>query len=95
MYVRTRSGEKEPIKFDKITERISTLAQGLNSDFVDSSIIAQKVINGIYDGISTRELDQLAAETAAYLATQHPDYNKLAGKIAVSNLHKEIFPHSF
>lgn len=89
MYVHTRSGEKEPIKFDKITERISTLAKGLNSEYVDSSIIAQKVINGIYDGISTRELDQLAAETAAYLATQHPDYNKLAGKIAVSNLHKE------
>jgi ribonucleoside-diphosphate reductase alpha chain len=89
MYVHTRSGEKEPIKFDKITERISTLAKGLNSEFVDSSIIAQKVINGIYDGITTRELDQLAAETAAYLATQHPDYNKLAGKIAVSNLHKE------
>jgi ribonucleoside-diphosphate reductase alpha chain len=89
MYVHTRSGEKEPIKFDKITDRISRLAKGLNSDFVDSSIIAQKVINGIYDGITTRELDQLAAETAAYLATQHPDYNKLAGKIAVSNLHKE------
>ena len=89
MYVLTRSGEKEPIKFDKITERIEVLASDLNNDFVDSSAIAQKVIEGIYDGITTRELDQLAAETAAYLSTKHPDYSALAGKIAVSNLHKE------
>lgn len=89
MYVMTRSGEKEPIKFDKITERIEILASDLNSNYVDSSAIAQKVIEGIYDGITTRELDQLAAETAAYLSTKHPDYSKLAGRIAVSNLHKE------
>ena len=89
MYVITRSGEKEPIKFDKITERIRQLEEGLSKDFVDSTMIAQKVIEGIYDGISTRELDQLAAETAAYLATKHPDYAILAGRIAVSNLHKE------
>ncbi|MBH48934.1 MAG: ribonucleoside-diphosphate reductase subunit alpha [Halobacteriovorax sp.] len=89
MYVLTRSGEKEPIKFDKITERIETLAHDLDSKFIDSSIIAKKVIEGIYDGITTRELDQLAAETAAYLSTKHPDYSALAGRIAVSNLHKE------
>ncbi len=89
MYVITRSGEKEPIKFDKITERIEILAQDLDSKFIDSSIIAKKVIEGIYDCITTRELDQLAAETAAYLSTQHPDYSALAGRIAVSNLHKE------
>lgn len=89
MYVITRSGEREPIKFDKITERIQTLSHDLNSDLVDPSQIAKKVIEGIYDGITTRELDQLAAETAAYLSTQHPDYSTLAGRIAVSNLHKE------
>ncbi len=89
MYVITRSGEKEPIKFDKITERIDQLRNGLSENFVDPTAIAQKVIEGIYDGISTRELDQLAAETAAYLATKHPDYAVLAGRIAVSNLHKE------
>jgi ribonucleoside-diphosphate reductase alpha chain len=88
MYVITRSGEKEPIKFDKITERIHTLGSDLD-DRVDPSAIAQKVIEGIYDGITTRELDQLAAETAAYLSTKHPDYSKMAGRIAVSNLHKE------
>lgn len=88
MYVITRSGEKEPVKFDKITERIEALAFDLDLTFVDPVKITQKVIEGIYDGITTRELDQLAAETAAYLSTQHPDYSVLAGRIAVSNLHK-------
>ena len=72
MYVITRSGEREPVKFDKITERIEPLKNGLDQEFIDPTAIAQKVIEGIYDGISTRELDQLAAETAAYLATKHP-----------------------
>jgi ribonucleoside-diphosphate reductase alpha chain len=89
MYVITRSGEKEPIKFDKITERIEQLCFDLDRNFVDPMKIAKKVIEGIYDGITTKELDQLAAETAAYLSTQHPDYSTLAGRIAVSNLHKE------
>jgi ribonucleoside-diphosphate reductase alpha chain len=87
MYVLTRSGEKEPIKFDKITDRLGGLTFGLEN--VDATKITQKVIEGIYDGITTKELDNLAAETAAYLATTHPDYNTLAGRIAVSNLHKE------
>jgi ribonucleoside-diphosphate reductase alpha chain len=89
MYVITRSGQREPVKFDKITERIESLCFDLNRENVDSSKIAKKVIEGIYDGISTKELDQLAAETAAYLATVHPDFSVLAGRIAVSNLHKE------
>lgn len=88
MYVITRSGEREPVKFDKITQRIDSLCFDLNSEFVDPVKVTQKVIEGIYDGISTRELDQLAAETAAYLSTLHPDYSTLAGRIAVSNLHK-------
>jgi ribonucleoside-diphosphate reductase alpha chain len=89
MYVYTRSGDKEPVKFDKITERIRALCFDLKEEFVDPVLIAQKVIEGIYDGITTTELDQLAAETAAYLSTRHPDYSTLAGRIAVSNLHKE------
>jgi ribonucleoside-diphosphate reductase alpha chain len=89
MYVITRSGEKEPIKFDKITERIEQLTFELDRTFIDPMKIAKKVIEGIYDGITTKELDQLAAETAAYLSTQHPQYATLAGRIAVSNLHKE------
>ncbi len=89
MYVITRSGQREPVKFDKITERIEVLAFELDSKFIDPVKVTQKVIEGIYDGISTKELDQLAAETAAYLSTQHPDYAVLAGRIAVSNLHKE------
>jgi ribonucleoside-diphosphate reductase alpha chain len=89
MYVITRSGEKEPVKFDKITERIESLAFELDLTHVDPVKVTQKVIEGIYDGITTKELDQLAAETAAYLSTTHPDYAVLAGRIAVSNLHKE------
>ncbi|GAB4017916.1 MAG: ribonucleoside-diphosphate reductase subunit alpha [Bdellovibrio sp.] len=89
MYVITRSGEREPIKFDKITERIEHLSQDLSHQHLDATIIAKKVIEGIYDGITTRELDNLAAETAAYLSTTNPDYSRLAGKLAVSNLHKE------
>ncbi|MDD0852855.1 ribonucleoside-diphosphate reductase subunit alpha [Halobacteriovorax sp. GB3] len=89
MYVLTRSGEREPIKFDKITDRIEGLCFDLDRNFVDPTLITQKVVEGIYDGITTQELDKLAGETAAYLSTKHPDYSKLAGRIAVSNLHKE------
>ena len=95
MHVITRSGIKEPIKFDKITERIEALSFGLNMDFIDPILISQKVIEGIFDGITTQRLDQLAAETAAYLGPQHPDYALLAGRIAVSNLHKETNPSFF
>ena len=88
MYVITRSGDKEPVKFDKITNRIQLLAGNL-AEGIDPSVITKKAIEGVYDGISTRELDQLTAETAAYLSTKHPNYSILAGRIAVSNLHKE------
>ena len=95
MHVITRSGIKEPIKFDKITERIESLCFELNMDYIDPILISQKVIEGIFDGITTQRLDQLAAETAAYLGPQHPDYALLAGRIAVSNLHKETNPSFF
>lgn len=88
MKVVKRSGRKEDVSFDKITARVKKLCYGLNSDFVDPIEIAKKVIQGIFDGVSTSDLDNLAAETAATMATIHPDYALLAARIAVSNLHK-------
>src|SRR4029078_11087183 len=87
MYVIKRNGNKETVKFDKITARIQKLSYGL-SPLVDVIEVTKKVIEGIYDGVTTSELDNLAAETAASLATKHPDYAVLASRIAVSNLHK-------
>ncbi|KAA2241924.1 ribonucleoside-diphosphate reductase subunit alpha [Chitinophaga agrisoli] len=88
MFVIKRDGHKEAVKFDKITARIEKLCYGLNADYVDSIDVAKKVIQGLYDGVTTSELDNLAAETAASLTTKHPDYAQLASRIAVSNLHK-------
>jgi ribonucleoside-diphosphate reductase alpha chain len=87
MYVIKRNGKKESIKFDKITARIEKLSYSL-SPIVNIIDVAKKVIEGIYDGVTTSELDNLAAETAASLTTKHPDYALLASRIAVSNLHK-------
>jgi ribonucleoside-diphosphate reductase alpha chain len=87
MYVIKRDGHKESVKFDKITGRIVKLCYGLNP-IVDPVKIAMKVIEGVYDGVTTSELDNLAAEIAASNATTHPDYALLASRIAVSNLHK-------
>jgi ribonucleoside-diphosphate reductase alpha chain len=88
MYVIKRDGKKESVKFDKITARIEKLCYGLNHALVDPVDVAKKVIEGLYDGVTTSELDNLAAETAASLTTKHPDYALLASRIAVSNLHK-------
>jgi ribonucleoside-diphosphate reductase alpha chain len=87
MYVIKRDGHKESVKFDKITARIGKLCYGLNP-IVDSVKIAMKVIEGVYDNVTTSELDNLAAEIAATNTTTHPDYALLASRIAVSNLHK-------
>lgn len=87
MYVIKRDGRKETVKFDKITSRIQRLCYGL-SDHAEPVMVAMKVIEGIYEGVTTSELDNLAAETAASLTTKHPDYALLASRIAVSNLHK-------
>src|ERR1043165_3903816 len=87
MYVIKRTGKKESVKFDKITARIEKLSYSL-SPLVNVIDVAKKVIEGIYDGVTTTELDNLAAETAASLTTKHPDYALLASRIAVSNLHK-------
>src|SRR5690349_21893584 len=87
MNVIKRNGKKETVKFDKITARVQKLSYGL-STLVDVIEVTKKVIDGIYDGVTTIELDNLAAETAASLTTKHPDYAILAARIAVSNLHK-------
>ena len=87
MYVVKRDGHKEPVMFDKITDRIKKLCYGLN-DLVDAVKVAMRVIEGLYDGVTTSELDNLAAETAASMTIAHPDYAQLAARIAISNLHK-------
>lgn len=88
MLVVKRDGRRESVKFDKITARIEKLCYGLNADYVKPVEIAKKVIDGLYDGVSTVELDNLAAETAATMTTRHPDFAKLAARISISNLHK-------
>ena len=88
MKVKKRNGELEEMRYDKITKRISVLCHDLNMEYIDPTFVTLKVTSGIYDGISTTELDVLAAETAAAMVTTHPDYAKLAGRLAVSNLHK-------
>jgi ribonucleoside-diphosphate reductase alpha chain len=86
MFVVKRDGKRESVKFDKITARIEKLCYGFQ--LVDPIDVAKKVIEGLFDGVTTSELDNLAAETAASLTTKHPDYALLASRIAVSNLHK-------
>ncbi|MEY2702119.1 MAG: Ribonucleoside-diphosphate reductase, alpha subunit [Bacteroidota bacterium] len=87
MFVVKRDGRKEPVSFDKITDRVRILCYELN-ELVDPVKVAMRVIEGLYDGVTTSELDNLAAETAASMTVTHPDYAQLAARIAVSNLHK-------
>src|SRR5210317_611867 len=87
MFVLKRDGRKEPVMFDKITARVRKMCYGLNK-LVDPVKVAMRVIEGLYDGVTTSELDNLAAEIAATMTVQHPDYARLAARIAVSNLHK-------
>jgi len=88
MFVVKRDGVKQEVKFDNITKRIRTLCDGLHTQFVDPVPITQKVIEGFHSGITTSEIDKLAAETCAYMSQKHPDFSILAARIAVSNLHK-------
>ncbi|KAJ8721534.1 hypothetical protein PYW07_002309 [Mythimna separata] len=93
LFVLKRGGRMEEVHIDKITSRIKKLCYGLNMDFVDPVSITLKVISGIYSGVTTVELDNLAAETAATMTTDHPDYAILAARLAISNLHKETKKH--
>lgn len=88
MYVVKRDGRQETVHFDKITARLKKLSYGLSPDHCDPVMVAQKVCAGVYKGVTTSQLDELAAETAAALTANHPDYASLAARIAVSNLHK-------
>jgi len=88
MYVLKRDGRKEPVHFDKITSRITKLSWGLDRA-VDPAAVTQKIISGIYSGVTTAVLDELTAQTAAHMVTKHPDYGLLAARITVSNLHKQ------
>ena len=88
MYVIKRDGTKEEVAFDKITRRIRSLCEGLNPDYVDPVKVTQKVVEGVYAGVTTSDLDVLAAETCAYMSQFHPDFSTLAARLAVSNLHK-------
>lgn len=90
MAVLKRDGRCEPVSFDKILRRVSSLCKGLAS--ADSVRVAQRVVQGVYDGVTTAELDELAAQTAAGLSSQHPDYARLAARVAISNLHKMTTP---
>ncbi len=89
MQVIKRSGRREVVSFDKITARLRKLTYNLDTNYVNLFEVSKKVIMGLYDDVTTVELDNLAAETAATMATIHPDYALLAARIAVSNLHKE------
>ena len=87
MFVVKRDGRREPMMFDKITSRVRKLCYSLN-ERIDPIRVAMRVIEGLYDGVTTSELDNLAAEIAATMTTTHPDYARLAARISVSNLHK-------
>jgi len=88
MYVIKRDGRQEAVHFDKITARLKKLSYGLNPEHCEPVLVAQKVCMGVYKGVTTSQLDELAAETAAAMTANHPDYAILAARIAVSNLHK-------
>lgn len=88
MFVLKRNGKSQPVHFDKITARLTKLSYGLNPEYCDPILVAQKVCQGVYRGVTTTKLDELAAETAAAMTSTHPDYATLAARIAVSNLHK-------
>ena len=89
MQVIKRSGRREVVSFDKITARLRKLTYNLDTNYVNLFEVSKKVIIGLYDDVTTVELDNLAAETAAAMTTKHPHYAILAARIAVSNLHKE------
>ena len=88
LQVVNRSGERVDVRFDAILEKLTNLAEGLDTKWINVGQVAKMVIEGLYDGVTTKELDQLAAETSASLVSNHPDYSKLAARIAVDDLHR-------
>ena len=88
MQVINRKGEREDVRFDAILDKLRKLSDGLDPNWIDPAHLTKLTIEGLYDGVTTRELDQLAAETAASLVSHHPDYSKLAARICVDDLHR-------
>lgn len=89
LYTSSTDGTKESVNFDKIRCRIEKQCNDLNGNFVDPAAVTAKVIAGLYNGVTTQELDNLSAEICATMTTDHTDYAILAGRIVVSNLHKK------
>jgi ribonucleoside-diphosphate reductase subunit M1 len=87
-YVTKRDGSRQPINPEKIRHRLGRLTEGLSERYINLDVIVKKVSEGIYNGVKTMDLDNLAAETCAYMNIVHPDYSKLAARVVVSNLHK-------
>lgn len=94
MHVKRSDGTLESARFDKITEKVARLSEGLDLKYIDPDLVTKKTIEGFYDGITTKELDGLTADIAAGMATVHPDYTLLAGRILVARLHQET-PETF
>ena len=88
MFVVKRNGQQEAVSFNAIYERVASFCDGL-SPVVDPVVITQKVVSGMYPGVTTTQLDELAAETAASCATQHPDFGTLAARLSVDDLQKQ------
>lgn len=86
--VKKRNGRLVNVDFGKIQTRLKKASTGLNVNYLE---VATKVVQGLHDGVTTQELDKLAADTAASLMTNHPDYSKLASQISISALHKDTF----
>ena len=94
LQVINRAGEREDVRFDSILEKLTNLAEGLNENWVDVGQVTKMVIEGLYDGVTTKELDELAAETSASLVSNHQDYSKLAARIAVDDLHRSTIANT-
>ena len=89
IHVLKRDGTLELVTPERIKERLESLMGDLNKTYVNLDIVCAKVVKGIYDGVTTEILDNLSAETCAYMSIVHPDYSKLAARIVISNLHKK------
>jgi hypothetical protein len=94
-FVIKRNGSREAVDPIKIKIRLERLMEGLNQAFINLDVVVEKVSQGIYSGVNTSDLDNLAAETCAYMSIVHPDYSRLAARVAVTNLHKMTKPSFF
>ncbi|CAG9322804.1 unnamed protein product [Blepharisma stoltei] len=94
-FVIKRDGSRQEIDTEKIRIRLENLMDGLDREYIKLDVIVKKVSEGIYNEVPTSQLDNLAAETCAYMNIAHPDYSKLAARVAITNLHKMTKPSFF